>query len=182
MAAMSKQLWQPPPCTNPITRGQVKISANTLIIMAKALTSTTSDPSPYAEAVDSPQHDHWKRAMEEECTSILLNSTFTTVNSREARQLRVKPIGSKWVYKTKHNPDGTIWYKACQVIKGYEQMDFGETYAPVGKLITFQYLISMVGKHASAKVQIDYRLRYAHTGTRAAHGKLPVDPCATRNL
>jgi hypothetical protein len=34
----------------------------------------------------------------------------------------------------------------------------------------------------SAKVQIDYRLRYAHTRTRAAHSKLPVDPCATRSL
>jgi hypothetical protein len=34
----------------------------------------------------------------------------------------------------------------------------------------------------SAKVQIDYRLRYAHMRTRAAHSKLPVDPCATRSL
>jgi hypothetical protein len=34
----------------------------------------------------------------------------------------------------------------------------------------------------SAKVQIDYRLRYAHTRTRAAHSKLPVDPCATRSV
>jgi hypothetical protein len=61
--------------------------------------------------------------------------------------LRVKPIGSKWVYKTKHNPDGTIRYKARLVIKGYEQTDFGETYAPVGKLTTFRYLISLVGKY-----------------------------------
>jgi hypothetical protein len=35
---------------------------------------------------------------------------------------------------------------------------------------------------ASAKVQIDYRLRYAHPHPRAAHSKLPVDPCATRSL
>jgi len=85
--------------------------------------------------------------MEEECTSILLNNTFTTVNSREARQLRVKRIDSKWGYKMKHNPDGTILYKACLVIKGYEQTDFGETYAPVRKLTSFRYLISIVGKH-----------------------------------
>jgi len=139
-AAMTKQSCQPqPPRTNCVTRSQVKISANALIIMAKALASTSinSDPFTYAEAMDSPQHEQWKRAMEEECTSILLNNTFTTVNSREARQLRVKPIGSKWVYKTKYNPDGTIPYKARLVIKGYEQTDFGETYAPVGKLTTF---------------------------------------------
>jgi len=85
--------------------------------------------------------------MEEQCTSILLNNTFTAVNSQEARRLLVKPIGSNWVYKTKLNPDGTILNKACQVIKGYKQSNFGETYAPVGRVTTFRYLISMVGKH-----------------------------------
>jgi hypothetical protein len=117
--------------------------------MAKALASTSinSDPFTYAEAMDSPQREDWKRAMYEECTSILLNNTFTTINSREARQLRVKSIGSKCVYKTKHNPDSTIQYNASLVIKGYEQTDFGEAYAPVRKLTTFRYLMSLVRKH-----------------------------------
>jgi hypothetical protein len=91
--------------------------------MAKALASTTSDPLTYAEAMGSPHHKHWKRALKEECTLILLNNTFTTGNCQKARQLQDKPTGSKWVYKTKHNPDSTIWYKARQVIAGYEQMD-----------------------------------------------------------
>jgi hypothetical protein len=85
--------------------------------------------------------------MEEECTSILLNNTFTTNNSREARQLQVKPIGSNWVYKTTHNPDGTIRYMARRVIKGYEQTNFRETNAPVSKFTTFRYLVSLIGKH-----------------------------------
>jgi hypothetical protein len=85
--------------------------------------------------------------MEEESTSILLNNTFSALNSREAWQLQVKPIGSKWVYKTKRNPDGSTLYKARLVIKGYEQTDFGETYAPVGKLTTFRYLISLIGRY-----------------------------------
>jgi len=85
--------------------------------------------------------------MVEECTLILLSNTFTTIISREARQLRVKPIGSKWVYDTQHNPDGTIRHTACLVNKSYEQRDFGKTYAPVGNLTTFQYLFSLVGKY-----------------------------------
>jgi len=85
--------------------------------------------------------------MEEESTSILLNNTFSALNSREARQLQVKPIGSMWVYKTKHNPDGSIWYKARLVITGYEQMDFGGTDAPIGKLTTIRYLISLIGRY-----------------------------------
>jgi hypothetical protein len=87
--------------------------------------------------------------MEEESTSILLNNTFSALSSRETRQLQFKPIGFMWVYKTKHNPDGSTRYKAGLVIKGYEQTDFGETYAPVGKLTTFRYLISLIGKYGT---------------------------------
>jgi hypothetical protein len=86
------------------------ISTNALIFMVKALATTSINSAPFTdtEAMDSPQRVDWKRAMEEECTSILLNNTFTTINSQEARQLQVKPIGTKRVYKTKHNPDSTI--------------------------------------------------------------------------
>jgi len=55
-----------------------------------------------------------------------------------------KPIGCKWVYKTKMDPDGTLRYKARLVIKGYEQVQgvgFEETYVPVSKLPTLRYLM-----------------------------------------
>jgi len=107
----------------------------------------TGDPFTYAEAMESPQLTKWKRAMEKESTSILLNNTFSALNSREAQQLHVKPIGSKWVDKTKHNPDRSTQYKAWLVIKGYEETDFGETYARVGKLTTFRYLISLIVRY-----------------------------------
>jgi hypothetical protein len=73
-----------PPIGSPVTRSQGKNSA-------EALTASvaTGDPYTYTEAMESPQRNHWKRAMEEECTSILLNNTFSALNSREARQLQV---------------------------------------------------------------------------------------------
>jgi len=95
--------------------------------------------------MESPQQDYWKNAMEEESTSTLLNNTLSALNSQEARQLHVMLIGSKWVYKTKCNPDRSTCYTAWLVIKGYEQMEFGETYAAVRKLTTFRYLISLIG-------------------------------------
>jgi len=152
-AAIKKSSQVPPAAPAPapatpigsrVTRSQGKNSTEAL-----TASSATGDPYTYAEAMKSPQQTHWKRAMEEESTSILLNNTFSALNSREARQLQVKPIGSKWVYKTKHNPDGSTRYKARLVIKGYEQTDFGETYAPVGKLTTFRYLISLIGKYGT---------------------------------
>ena len=50
-----------------------------------------------------------------------------------------------------------------------------------GHALIAKYLLQ-IGKRTSAKVQIDYRLGYAHTRTRAGHSKLPVDPCARRSL
>jgi len=129
-----------PPIGNHVTRSQGTASA-------EALTASATDPFTYTEAMEIPQQNHWKSAIEEESTSILLNNTFSALNSREARQLKVRPIGSKWVYKTKHNPDRSIQYKVWLVIKGYKQTDFGETYAPVAKLTTFRYLISLIATY-----------------------------------
>jgi hypothetical protein len=143
-AAIKKSSQAPlaPPLGSRVARSQGKPSAETLTASA-----ATGDPYTYAEAMDSPQRDHWKRSMEENSTSILLNNTFSALNSREARQLQVKPNGSKWVYKTTNNPEGSTWDKAWLVIKGYEQTDFGEPYAPVGKLTTFRYHISLIGRY-----------------------------------
>jgi len=148
-AAIKKSSQVPPAAPAPalpvgsrVTRSQGKNSADAL-----TASEATGDPYTYAEAMESPQRNHWKRAMEEDSTSILLYNTFSALNSREARQLQVEPIGSKWVYKTKHNPDGSTRYKARLVIKGYEQTDFGETYAPVGQLTTIRYLISLIRRY-----------------------------------
>jgi len=61
----------------------------------EASMASAADPFTYAEAMESPQRNHWKSALEEESTSILVNNTFSTLNSRKAQQLQVKPINSK---------------------------------------------------------------------------------------
>jgi len=70
-----------PPIGSRVTRSQGKNSAEALTASA-----ATGDPFTYAAAMESPQRNYWKRAMEEESTSILLNNTFSGLNSREARQ------------------------------------------------------------------------------------------------
>jgi len=76
-----------PPIGSRVTRSKSKASA-------EALTASAADPFTYVQAMPSPQWDHSKRAMEEECTLILLNNTFSALNSQEGRQLQVRPIGS----------------------------------------------------------------------------------------
>jgi len=53
--------------------------------------------------------------MQEEYGSLLEKKTFTPME-----QASTKPSGCRWVYKTKHKPDGTVRYKARLVIRGYE--------------------------------------------------------------
>jgi hypothetical protein len=108
------------------------------------------DPLTVKEALhlENPHHKDWRAAMQEEWASIKLNNTFGLPDGR--RVDGQKPISSKWVFKTKRNPDGSIRYKARLVIRGFEQVegiDFNETYAPVGKLTTLRYMLSKAALH-----------------------------------
>jgi hypothetical protein len=133
IAAMTKQSYEPPPPPqiNCVTWSEVTISTNVLGIIALALrfTSIHSNLFTMAEAIDSLHLDHWKWTMQGELILILFNNTFTTSNSIEARQWQPKPIGSIWVYRINHNPDGTLQYKAGLVSKGNEQIDIIESLA-----------------------------------------------------
>lgn len=71
--------------------------------------------------------------MGSEVTALEENGTWTIEDLPPGK----KAIGSKWVYKIKHNADGTIErYKPRLVALGNKQIegvDYGETFAPVPK-------------------------------------------------
>lgn len=58
---------------------------------------------------------------------------------------RKRAISSKWIFKIKFKPDGTIErYKARFVVIGFDQIkgkDFKHTFSPVAKLPTVRFLI-----------------------------------------
>jgi hypothetical protein len=129
------------------TRANAQVNVSELIHSALASTAVNDDPRTYDEAMTGPLKHEWEAAILEEANSIQRNETFTIINDLNRNySTATKPIGSKWVFKTKRNPDGSTRYKARLVIKGYEQTDYGETYAPVGKLTTFRILISLAAR------------------------------------
>lgn len=89
----------------------------------EALTTiaVNGDPATYEEAI---YRELWQEAIREECGSIIRNKTLNILTQTASS---TKPIGSKWVFRTKRNPDGIIRYKVRLVIKGYMQTNWGET-------------------------------------------------------
>jgi len=62
-----------------------------------------------------------------------------------------KPIGSKWIFERKLEPDGSIdKYKVRLVAKGYrqkERLDYFDTYSPVTRIKSIQMLIAIAALH-----------------------------------
>jgi hypothetical protein len=78
-----------------------------------ALFSSKEDPDSYDEAV---KHEIWRKAMESEIESIKRNDTWELTELPHG----VRPIGVKWIFKTKYNEAGKIEkHKARLVAKGY---------------------------------------------------------------
>ncbi|KAJ7962614.1 Retrovirus-related Pol polyprotein from transposon TNT 1-94 [Quillaja saponaria] len=72
------------------------------------------DPTTYGEAVSSPQSDKWIEAMREDMQSMVHNGVWELVALPEG----CRPIGCKWVYKTKKDSKGKIeCFKARLVAK-----------------------------------------------------------------
>jgi hypothetical protein len=101
------------------------------------------EPGNYNEAKDVPS---WRRAMEEELSSINDNKTWTLTTLPAGH----KAIGLKWVFKLKRDSKGeVVKHKARLVAKGYVQrqgIDFEEVFAPVARLETVRLLIAIAAQ------------------------------------
>ncbi|KAK1410403.1 hypothetical protein QVD17_36940 [Tagetes erecta] len=109
-------------------------------------------PNNYKEASIDP---NWIHAMNMVMEALSRNETWVMTDLPKGR----KPVGCKWVFKIKHNPDGQVArYKARLVAKGYSQkegIDFDETFSPVVKMVTIRCVISLAVQNSWSLFQLD---------------------------
>jgi hypothetical protein len=112
------------------------------------------EPTCFEQAVGNPK---WDNAMDEEMTALDTNVTWELVILPKDK----KTIGCKWVYKVKHNVDGSMKrYKTTLVAKGYAQtygIDYEETYSPVAKMTTVRAIIAMAAAKGWSLHQMDVK-------------------------
>ncbi|KAK4385674.1 Retrovirus-related Pol polyprotein from transposon RE1 [Sesamum angolense] len=77
-----------------------------------------------------------------------------------------KPIGCKWVFKTKLKADGFVErYKARWVAKGYNQVegiDYTESLSPMAKAITVRIFLAIIVGYAWPIQQLDINNTFSH--------------------
>ena len=120
---------------------------------------TAKEPRSYKQAMSD---DRWKMAMGTEIDAQEENHTWTIEDLPPGK----RAIGSQWVYKVKHNSDGTVErYKARLVALGNKQKegeDYGETFAPVAKMGTVRLFLDVAAKHNWEIHQMDVYNAFLH--------------------
>ena len=116
-------------------------------------------PQNYEEAVQSPEANHWKIAMEEEMSSLKRNDTFTLTPLPPGEST----VGGRWVYTIKEGSDGEKTYKARYVAKGYSQVkgvNYDETFAPTANLTSIRVLMQIAAQYDLILHQMDVKSAY----------------------
>ncbi|KAM1541869.1 hypothetical protein ACFX15_011235 [Malus domestica] len=124
-----------------------------------AVHSDDAEPSTFRKAATMPQ---WQSAMQDEYDSLRAQGTWELVPPPSDRTI----IGSKWVYKIKKNPDGTVSrYKARLVAQGFSQeqgVDYSETFSPVVRHTTVRIVIALAAINHWDLRQLDIKNAFLH--------------------
>ncbi len=117
------------------------------------------EPICFEQTIENPK---WDNAMDEKMGTLDANVTWELVALPKDK----KAIGCKWVYKVKHNADGSVSrYKARLVVKGYAQtygIDYEQTYNPVAKMTTIRAIITMAAAKGWSLHQMDVKNVFLH--------------------
>ncbi|KAL0282449.1 UNVERIFIED_CONTAM: Retrovirus-related Pol polyprotein from transposon RE2 [Sesamum angustifolium] len=124
-----------------------------------ALLSSLQEPRTYYQA---SKDDKWVEAMNQELTALEKNDTWDLVELPPGK----KAIGSRWVFKLKLNPDGSVQrHKARLVAKGYNQIegiDYFDSFSPVAKSVTVRVFMALAVAKGWPLLQLDVNNAFLH--------------------
>ncbi|KAJ0572915.1 putative RNA-directed DNA polymerase [Helianthus annuus] len=122
-------------------------------------TTPTTEPSIFRQA---QQYSVWWDAMRAEIDALHANQTWCLVQPPTGANI----VGCKWVYRIKHNPDGSVSrYKALLVAKGFHQtegIDYTETFSSVVKPTTIRLVLSLAFSRGWSIRQVDVNNAFLH--------------------
>ena len=100
--------------------------------------------------------------MQQEINSLHKHDVWTLTELPEGR----KVIGSKWVFKVKHNADGSVEkHKARLVAQGFSQkhgVDYDETFSPVVRFESIRTVIALAVKKGLKMHQMDVKTAFLY--------------------
>ncbi|RVW33283.1 Retrovirus-related Pol polyprotein from transposon RE1 [Vitis vinifera] len=139
-------------------------------LLSSLLAST--EPKGFKSAAKNPA---WLVAMDEEVQALQQNGTWILV----PRPVNTNIVGSKWVFRTKYFPDGSVErLKARLVAKGYTQvpgLDYTDTFSPVVKATTVRVVLSLVVTNKWPLRQLDVKNAFLN-GTLTEHVYMEQPP------
>ena len=110
-------------------------------------------------------NENWGEAIRSEMSSLMRNETWSLV----PRPVNKNVVGSKWIFKLKRNPDGSIErYKARLVAQGFTQVhgvDYNEVFSPVVKFTSIRTLFAFANDN-------NYEIHHMDVKTAYLNGEL----------
>ncbi|KAI5349975.1 hypothetical protein L3X38_002866 [Prunus dulcis] len=118
------------------------------------------DPITLKQALTSSANEQWLQAMKSELNSMEKNKVWELVQLPQG----CRPIGCKWIFKTKKDSKGLIdRYKARLVAKGFTQqagVDYNETFSPVSTKDSFRVMMALVAHFNLYLHQMDVKTAF----------------------
>ncbi|KAH9679437.1 hypothetical protein KPL71_026134 [Citrus sinensis] len=118
------------------------------------------DPINFHQAMQSSNSYKWIEAMNEEYKSMQDNKVWELISLPSG----VKPIGCKWIFKTKRDSNGNVErYKERLVAKGFTQkegIDYKETFSPVSTKDSFRTIMALVAHFDLELHQMDVKTAF----------------------
>ena len=118
------------------------------------------DPINFRQAMESSNSQKWIDAMNDEIKSMKDNNVWDLVPLPEG----AKPIGCKWIFKTKRDSKGNVdRYKARFVAKGFTQkegIDYKETFSPVSSKDSLRIIVALAAHFDLELHQMDVKTAF----------------------